>query len=535
MSQLPLGWAYSTLGELATYVTSGSRDWSRYYSDRGALFVRTENINTNRLAPEEDIARVALPPSIEGKRTLILRDDLLITITGANVGKCAHVDRDVPEAYVSQSVALVRLRDKSLARFLHKQLIAPGPDGERTLLQQSAYGLGRPVLNLDNVRGVPLKIAPAPEQKRIADKLDGMLARVDACRERLDRVRGILKRFRQSVLAAATSGELTREWREERGLDESSFDRRVPLGGLCTESFYGPRFGKDEYNSGGIPTIRTTDMTRGGRIKVTSDTPRVMVPKDKLKQFAIRKGDLLVTRTGSIGVMAVFDDEYVAVPSAYLIRFRFRPEVLPRFVFFCLMAPYGQELLGLSTTAVTQPNINAEAIKRIEIPVPSLQEQSEMIRRVDELLAGADLVEARLRSGKQLVPRVVPAMLGKAFRGELFPQDPNDEPASKLLAGLRTRLSSTGDTGKRKRGGTRGSRTKAKADTDMLTRKDVSPTHLTVILKERGALTAEALWTASQLDIDDFYDQLKDEEARGLLRENRGDAPGAPRLLEPAA
>jgi type I restriction enzyme S subunit len=52
-----------------------------------------------------------------------------------------------------------------------------------------------------------------PEQKRIADKLDALLARVDACRERLDRVPTILKRFRQSVLAAATTGELTREWR----------------------------------------------------------------------------------------------------------------------------------------------------------------------------------------------------------------------------------------------------------------------------------------------------------------------------------
>ena len=69
----------------------------------------------------------------------------------------------------------------------------------------------------------------------------------------------------------------------------------------------------------------------------------------------------------------------------------------------------------------------------------------------------------------------------------------------------------------------------------MLTRKDVTPTHLPSILKERGALTAEALWTASQLQIDEFYDQLKDEETRGLLRENRPNSPTAPRLLEAAA
>ena len=68
----------------------------------------------------------------------------------------------------------------------------------------------------------------------------------------------------------------------------------------------------------------------------------------------------------------------------------------------------------------------------------------------------------------------------------------------------------------------------------MLTRQDIQDTHLTIILKTRGPLTAEALWSASQLDIDDFYDQLKDEEARGLLREKRGDSLNVPRMLEAA-
>ena len=60
-------------------------------------------------------------------------------------------------------------------------------------------------------RTIPLP--PLPEQIRIADKLDALLSRVEAGRERLERVPGLLKRFRQSVLSAAVSGELTREWR----------------------------------------------------------------------------------------------------------------------------------------------------------------------------------------------------------------------------------------------------------------------------------------------------------------------------------
>lgn len=213
MKELPSAWAKTNLGNLTEYVTSGSRDWSKYYAEAGVLFVRTQDINTNKLAEPSSIAKVCLPASVEGKRTLIRRGDLLITITGANVGRCAHVAAELPEAYVSQSVALVRLRDPSFGRFVHLQLLAPSDSSGRTSLEASAYGMGRPVLNLDNVRETPLLIPPRQEQQRIADKLDTVLTRVDAVNTRLACVAPILKRFRQSVLAAATSGRLTDDWR----------------------------------------------------------------------------------------------------------------------------------------------------------------------------------------------------------------------------------------------------------------------------------------------------------------------------------
>jgi type I restriction enzyme, S subunit len=136
------GWTVTTLGELLEYVTSGSRDWSQYYSDHGAKFIRTQDINTNRLRIDA-VARVALPEKVEGKRTRVFEGDILITITGANVGKVALVDNDIGEAYVSQSVALVRLKDKRLGKFLHYQLITKF-GGDKTHLEAMAYGLGRP-------------------------------------------------------------------------------------------------------------------------------------------------------------------------------------------------------------------------------------------------------------------------------------------------------------------------------------------------------------------------------------------------------
>jgi type I restriction enzyme, S subunit len=86
-------------------------------------------------------------------------------------------------------------------------------------VESISHGLNMPRLGTKAGKQAPFVLAPLNEQKRIADKLDRILARVDACREKCDRIPLILKRFRQAVLAAATSGELTEDWREDNGRD----------------------------------------------------------------------------------------------------------------------------------------------------------------------------------------------------------------------------------------------------------------------------------------------------------------------------
>jgi type I restriction enzyme S subunit len=84
-----------------------------------------------------------------------------------------------------------------------------------------------------------------------------------------------------------------------------------------------------------------------------------------------------------------------------------------------------------------QPNLNLSKIRGLAIRVPPMPEQAEIVRRVESLFALADAIEDRTAAARAQVDRLTPALLNKAFRGELVPQDPNDEPASALLARLR--------------------------------------------------------------------------------------------------
>ncbi len=502
MSELPQGWATAHLEELTENPKQdivdgpfGSNLKASEYVDVGIPIVRLQNIDRNRFL-EKNIRCVTSLKADELSRHSFLSGDVIITKLGAPVGKACIVPTTLPRGVIVADVVRARVNErKALKEFVSYAINSPEVVSQINL---EVKGSTRPRVNLGHIRALELPLPPLNEQRRIVAKLEELLGRVDASQQRLENIPVIIKRFRQSVLAAACSGRLTADWREEqapltrpaatlsrgeRGNAPSpgASRHRLPKGEgkilpplpegegrgegeelpegweystiseHCLDSFYGPRFAKEEYAQVGIPTIRTTDFTEKGRI-VLNNPPCIEIPQDKKAKFLLNKEDLLVTRTGSIGKMAIFREDYEALPSAYLIRFRFTKGISVDYVFHYLMSSKGQELLGLGATSVTQPNINAETIKALPIPLPPLPEQNEIVRRVEALFTLADQLEARYRTAKAHVDKLTQSILAKAFRGELVPQDPNDEPASVLLERIRAERPSPLPLSRRERG-----------------------------------------------------------------------------------
>jgi len=184
---LPSHWRLFTYRSLTTLITSGSRGWKSYYAKSGAIFLRTQNIKTDELILD-DVAFVALPASVEGVRAKVLKNDILITITGANVTKAARVEFEIPEAYVSQHIALSRPRYPLMSPWLH--LCFTSHAAGRGTLEQLAYG-DKPGLNLDNIRELVLPIPPVPEQHRIVEQVDRLMARIDEFEAQLSASRAV--------------------------------------------------------------------------------------------------------------------------------------------------------------------------------------------------------------------------------------------------------------------------------------------------------------------------------------------------------
>jgi len=202
---LPEGWRWASWNSMTSLITSGSRGWGRYYANDGAVFIRSQDINKDQLLLDT-VAHVALRGTSEGTRTRLQRDDVLVTITGANVTRAAHVDADLEEAYVSQHVALARPIIPSLSVFTHLWLITMA--GGRGILKRLAYGGGKPGLNLDNLRTLPIPVPPLAEAARLAESATAILARCGVIAATLRDCEHRTESLGAAILAKAFRGEL---------------------------------------------------------------------------------------------------------------------------------------------------------------------------------------------------------------------------------------------------------------------------------------------------------------------------------------
>lgn len=205
LPSLPEGWVWASLDQLTEFITSGSRGWADYYAPSGATFIRSQNINRDWLDLNE-IAFVNPPRNSEGARTRVQQHDLLLTITGANVGKAAIVEIELDEAYVSQHVSLIRPIEKVLSSYLHLNLTA-GASG-RGQVNKYAYGAGKPGLNLQQVGSV---CVPLPSKKEVTELISQLASLLDAAAAQDNAIENSLKQTtaqRKNILKAAFAGQL---------------------------------------------------------------------------------------------------------------------------------------------------------------------------------------------------------------------------------------------------------------------------------------------------------------------------------------
>ena len=337
------------------------------------------------------------------------------------------------------------------------------------------HAVNQSSLNQKKIKSLKIPLPPLNEQKRIVAKLDQLLARVDSARARLSSAEQTIKGFRQAVLNAAVTGRLTEVWslihpevkpaklllekiqKEKQNLYKKKLISKpqqivskkeakigfklnrnwtsCKFGNILTQISTGP-FGsmlhKSDYVKNGIPVINPANIINDGIVP----SKKMMISKEKLKElskYIIYENDLIIARRGDLSkcsLVTIKEAGWLCGTGSFVVK----PSINPNFIKIFYKSDHCQKILNQNAIGSTMANLNQKVLSDIDFALPPIEEQKEIVKRVEALFKFADSIEAKLKAARNRTENMTASILAKAFRGELVSQDPNDQPAEELLA-----------------------------------------------------------------------------------------------------
>ncbi|EGR2590119.1 type I restriction endonuclease subunit S [Vibrio cholerae] len=459
MSQLPKGWVCTSISQCFE-LKNGYAFKSSDYTEDGDFVIRIGNVQDGHIILSNPAYVAAEKLGADSFK--LNEGDILISLTG-NVGRIGMVSKEHLPAVLNQRVAKICVVNSVEIRWLFYLL-------RTRLFQQHVLSLAKGAAQLNistkDIQSFDFALPPLAEQTRIVEKLDEVLVQVDTIKARLDGIPAILKRFRQSVLAAAVSGKLTEEWRQLNPNQPSHpkvgkvkyktdlFDSAskslpelppewlvIPAAHLLEYVTSGSRGWANYYASSGALFLRMSNVRYDTTKLDLSDLQYVNLPENvEGKRSLVKENDLVISITADVGRVARVDSEIEeAYVNQHLALARPASHIDAEFLAKCIASVnIGIKQVQALKRGATKAGLGLDDIRSMAIPFPHLAEQKEIVRLVDQYFAFADTIEALVKKAQARVDKLTQSILAKAFRGELVPQDPNDEPADKLLERIAT-------------------------------------------------------------------------------------------------
>ena len=472
---LPHGWVWATVGDVAKSVQYG---YTASSSEKkvGPKLLRITDLQDGEV-DWGSVPYCRIDEQTERKYGLT-DGDILFARTGATTGKTILV-RNPPEAVFASYLIRVQLHDVVLPEYLYRFLNSPG-----YWSQLSTQGIAQPNANSRVLGGIRFPLAPLGEQRRIVRKIEQLLQELRTARQALQIVPSLMKRFRRSVYSQAFRGELTkRDPKDESAqklLERIEQERRMPqesgarksdrspeeykhpsrdvlkpegltkipdtwawttVGQLATFIGSGitPLGGQAVYVSRGIPFIRSQNVYPDGLHleDVVYVTPTMHA---EMKRTHVQPNDVLLNITGaSIGRSTRVPEGFgEANVNQHVCIIRTGWWVDPSYLGGFLNSPSGQEQIFATESGVTREGLNYGQIRAFKVPLAPLSEQKQIVKKIIEMFENTYAAEAAVQNGLMQAESLGNSVLAKAFRGELVPQLPSDEPASVLLQRIRS-------------------------------------------------------------------------------------------------
>ena len=259
-------------------------------------------------------------------------------------------------------------------------------------------------------------LPPLPEQQYLSQKLTALLDEVAQTKQRLEAIPALLKQFRQSVLADAVSGILTDSDKYKNHKLKDYFD--------LIDGDRGPNYPKkDEYSDKGYCLFLSTKNVREFGFDF-SECIYISQEKDSvLRKGKLNRGDVIITTRGTLGNVASYDEKVafdnVRINSGMLILRKKENNILNEYSKILIASPLFKQMITDKQTGSAQPQLPAGILKEFEVPIPSIEQQTQIVQKVETYFALADEIETQVKAALENVNLLTQSILAKAFCGEL--------------------------------------------------------------------------------------------------------------------
>lgn len=417
--EVPENWVWVRLGAIAEIVTGGtpSKKHPEYYGGNFP-FYKPSDLDQGRLTYD---ASEYL--SEEGKNVsrIIPKNSTAVCCIGS-IGKCGYL---MCEGTTNQQInsAIPKINSLCLYYYLCTENFV-----QDLLSMASATTIA--IVNKSKMESCAFPLPPISEQQRIVERIEELLAKLDEAKERLQDVADSFAVRKAAILHNAFTGELTKQWRRENGVSDESWEESNF--GKFTVSQYGYTE-KAHWEKVGPKFLRITDIQDN---KVDWDeVPWCPIDEAGMKQYAVQIGDIMIARTGATtGKSYLICDDVEAVFASFLIRLKVVDKNLDYNYLYGYMQSedYWRQITDFSS-GIAQPGVNANKLKQIKFNCPSLPEQHEIVRLIDDLLARERAAQQAAEQALASIDLMKKSILARAFRGELGTNKASEASALELL------------------------------------------------------------------------------------------------------
>lgn len=354
-------------------------------------------------------------------------NDILIARYGASLGKICTGLKGAYNVALAKTIFSEKVLDR---RYVYWMLHSESFQTPLMAISRTAQA----GFNKEDLSRFAMPLPPLTEQQRIVQQIENLFAKLDEAKEKAQEVVDGFETRRAAILHKAFSGELTAQWREENNTSVYSWEE-TKLGNVLREIKYGSSE-KSDYSYTGIPVLRIPNI---GDMELIFDDLKYLRQNDCLPNEYLEDNDILIIRSNGskdlVGKCALVKDlDQKFTYASFLIRLRVHDSISASYIVWYLNSENARkQLFRKAKSSAGIHNINSKEIADIDITIPHISEQNEIVEILSTLIEKEKQVRETAETVIEQIDIMKKATLARAFRGELGTNDPSEESAVELL------------------------------------------------------------------------------------------------------